>query len=92
VPTWIVFVVTFFKNVASAKELNDVSPPGFVYAIILSEVALFVIFAIPLPVWQARHPKHYWNTELVYSILSLTSKTVLNGLILSNVLLASRIE
>lgn len=61
-PSWLVFVVTFVKNVESAKELNDVTTPGFVYGIISSEVVLFGLFAIPLPVWQARHPKYYWNT------------------------------
>lgn len=116
--TWVIFIVTFYKNVASAKDLNDVAPPNFVYVIILSQVVLFSMFALPLPIYQKRHPRHYWETgapapldrrtrvcrtvvsvnatppctELWYSVLSLASKVILNGLILSNVLLASRID
>lgn len=85
VPTWVVFLATFFRNVRETKAASDADAPLFVYAIVFGEVVLFSSFAIPLVVCQLTHPKHYWRSEVAYVLLSLVSKTLLNGLLLANV-------
>ena len=92
IPVWVVFIAQFMRNVKETHDhYNDPDRrmPGFVYSIVLSEVVIFTLFAIPLPLYQAMSPKRYWLTELWYSLLSLTSKTVLNGLLLANVFVFS---
>lgn len=92
VPTWAVFVYAFYSNVAKGRERRDVQPPDWVQLIIWSEVALFTSFTFPLLWYQGQHPRNYWKTELIYSILSLASKLVLNGTLLAQVFLVGRLD
>ena len=88
VPVWVVFIAQFFTNVDAAVARyadDDRRMPGFVYVIVFSQVAIFSLFTIPILVYQTRPPSHYWETEVWYSFLSLTSKVLLNGLIIANV-------
>ena len=84
---WVVFIAQFNRNVYENEKRNtsDRTMPSYVYAIVYSEVVIFSLFAIPLVVYQKKSPQHYWQSELWYSFLSLTSKTVLNGILLSSV-------
>lgn len=88
---WTIFVAQFFRNVKAAEDSNPDGQrmPDFVYVIVLSEVAVFSLFAIPLPLFQGQDPKKYYQSEVWYSFLSLTSKTLLNGLLLANVFVFS---
>ena len=89
VPVWVVFVAQFFRNVTESSTYTDKKMPDFVYTIVLGEVVVFTLFALPLPLYQAMDPKKYYATEIWYSLLSLTSKTLLNGLLLANVFVFS---
>jgi len=88
---WAIFVAQFFRNVKAAKDSNPdgLRMPDFVYVIVLSEVLVFSLFAIPLPLYQAQEPNKYYQSEIWYAFLSLTSKTLLNGLLLANVFVFS---
>ena len=71
----------------STARSRDRDVPGFVYAIVGGEVALFSIFVIPLVVFQTSYDRWetYWWSEVVYCTLSLTSKVFLNGMMLAYV-------
>lgn len=92
VPTWVVFIYSFYSNVAKGRERRDVDPPGWVQLIIWTEVVLFTSFTFPILWYQARHPKSYWKTELWYTILSLTAKLTLNGTLLAQVFVRGRLD
>lgn len=92
VPTWVAFIYAFYSNVGRAKERRGVEPPSWVYAIIWAEVALFTSFTFPILWYQSRHPKHYWKTELWYSVLSLVAKLVLNGTLMAQVFIRGRLD
>ena len=92
-PTWIVFLFTFYDSVAKAAERFDRSPPPWVYAIVWSQFLLFTSFTIPIFVYQTfGGPNDYWQTEVWYSVLSLAAKLVLNGLLLANVFIVGRLD
>lgn len=78
-PAWAAFIYAFYTNVERAKQDRDVQPPSWVYSIIWAQVGLFSSFTVPIFVYQTRSPRHYWRTELWYSVLSLVAKLVLNG-------------
>ena len=84
VPTWVVFLASFYGNVAASKAHNGTEgPPSFVYAIIVGEVVIFTLFALPLPLYQRKgYYDKYWQTEIIYAVLSLLAKTFLNGMLL----------
>lgn len=87
VAVWTVFILQFLRNCDSTARSRDRDVPGFVYAIVGGEVALFSIFVIPLVVFQTSYAsyKTYWWSEVVYCTLSLTSKVFLNGMMLAYV-------
>lgn len=60
--------------------------PDFVYAIVISETILFCSFAVVQIVVYSSNPSSYIKGEIAYLVLSLASKTVLGGLLLSNVI------
>ena len=92
-PTWVVFLFSFHDSVSKAKERFDREPPQWVYAIVWSQFLLFTSFTFPIAIYQlARPPRLYWQTELIYSVLSLVCKCVLNGLMLANVFIVGRLD
>lgn len=92
-PTWIVFLLQFFMSVDRIEARNEnVRVPDFVYSIVIGQVVLFTSFTFPLVVYQCLPPKYYWHTELIYTILSFTAKTLLNGQMLANVILIGRLD
>ena len=92
IPGWVVFLWTFYQNVREAREVHDRGPPQWVQLILWGEISIFSTFAVPILVFQAQHPKYYWWTEAIYSVLSLVAKVILNGVLLSNVIVVGRLE
>jgi len=86
---WYIILETFYWNVANSSD--DQKPPGFVYAIIWAEVAVFTSFAIVSLVQQASHwgCRNYWLGEVAYLILSMIAKGLLGCILLANILLSS---
>jgi len=80
---WIAIVVYVISPGVSA------SPPGFVYAIIVSLFIFFNCFAVNmiLQYKQVGPWRDYLYGEKVYIILSLTAKALLSWLIFANVLI-----
>jgi hypothetical protein len=92
VPTWVVYFVTFATSADAAWECCRRSPPVWVIWLLATQVGLFSIFTIPLIVFQLLPPKHYVWAEVVYALLSLTSKTALNGTLLAQVIVLGRLQ
>jgi hypothetical protein len=92
VPVWWLFIATFYDFVEQAKWCCNAKPPDFVPIVIWAEVVIFTLFAIPLPIYQFLPPKMYWQTEMIYSCLSLFSKVLLNGILLSQVFILGRLD
>ena len=92
IPVWVVFITTFYDYVQEAKECCNAKPPDWIPLVIWAEVAVFTLFAIPLPIYQRLPPRLYWQTELIYASLSLFSKVLLNGILLSQVFILGRLD
>ena len=91
-PTWGVFLYTFYSNVSKEEKLSGLSPPDWVYGAVIGQVILFTSFTFPLVIYQTKSPHKYWQTEMIYAVLSLVAKTVLNGQMLANVLIVGRLQ
>ncbi len=67
------------------------SPPGFVWAILISYFVFFMSFAVNMVLQYARVGKwrDYLFGEKVYILLSLTSKSLLTWLVFANTLIPS---
>tara|TARA_B100001175_G_C19492006_1_gene633151 strand:+ start:947 stop:2047 length:1101 start_codon:yes stop_codon:yes gene_type:complete len=86
VPLWVFYVMSYDRNVMEAWETRQMSPPSWVPYIIAAQIGIFSLFTFPVLIFQFLNPDHYWITELIYAVLSLTSKTVLNATLLANVI------
>ena len=60
-------------------------PPDFVYVIIITELALFSSFSFPLWYQLIVDTRHYWKGEVVYIVLSMSSKVFLVVMLLVNI-------
>ena len=93
VPSWVIFLTNFYDASAYIEAKENISPREWIQFLLIGEAVLFTLFAIPLPVYRTLvSPKYYWQTECIYVTLSLASKVVLNGVLLSNVIIAGNIE
>lgn len=77
---WVVIVVSF------VEAAMDLSPPAFVYAIVISQLVLFFSFAGPQMYQVLVSPRRFWHGEVAYQVLSFIAKSVLGGLFLGYVL------
>jgi hypothetical protein len=95
-PNWISFWYGSFAGIIPwiailvyliAPGIN-ISPPGFVYAIVIMLFILFNCFAVNMVLQykQVGHWKDYLFGEKVYIILSLTAKSLLSWMVFANVL------
>ena len=89
VAAWTAILLNFFLA-PSAEEGQG--PPDFVYLIVYLQVALFFSFGIVQLVQQCLPPKRYPAGEVAYQWLSLGSKGVLGGILLTNVLVLGSFE
>lgn len=60
--------------------------PDFVPVIVATQGALFTSFTFVQLATTLRAPRHYWQGEVAYMVLSLASKGVLSVLLLGNVI------
>lgn len=67
---------------------SGASIPAWVLAAILGTFFIFTSFTFCQIVYQWRPPRHYWQTEVVYCVLSLVAKSYLGLILLWNVILA----
>jgi hypothetical protein len=92
IPSWVVFLLNFYDSVAWTKEDSGREPPAWVEFLLLGELFLFTSFAFPIVFYRIfRTAKQYWQTEIIYATLSLLSKVMLNGFLLSNVFIAGKL-
>ena len=68
------------------KQINDISIPVFILAIIYGSVIIFFCFGFVQMFYQALPPRRYWETEIWYCVLSLTAKLYLGVFLLINVI------
>ena len=64
--------------------------PAFLVSAFIAVFGTFSTFSFCQLYFQWRPPSSYWATEVVYCILSATSKLLLGGILLANVLLLER--
>lgn len=82
VTAWAIIIVNFYDE-------DDGMAPDFVHAILWSEFALFFSFGFVALYQQCMPPKHFYRGELMFQVLSLVSKGLLGGILISNVLMLS---
>jgi hypothetical protein len=82
---WGIIVWQFYDSTASTTG----SMPWFVYVILWGELALFFSFGFAALWSQWRAPRYFYQGELLFQFLSLTSKGLLGGILLANVLMLS---
>ena len=82
---WAVLLHSFFHNAGQAEP----GPPGFVYAIIISQAAVFSSFGLTqflLQVFDGGAYHYIWG-EFSYQFLSVLAKGILGIILLANVIL-----
>ena len=89
---WCILGHSFFSNVSDAPEGGG--PPDFVYAILISQFALFTCFGITQLFNQLlpNGPSWYYWGEMSYCALSLGAKGLLGLLLLANVIVYDSFE
>lgn len=81
---WFIILLQFFDRPSNAPE-----PPAFVYALVLTELALFFSFGYIQLYQQCKTPSFYIYGEYIYMLLSLISKGALGAILFTNVLFLS---
>jgi hypothetical protein len=71
---------------------GDIDPPAFVDAILWGELVLFSSFAGASLLSQLAPPRLFYRGEIAFQVLSLVSKGLLGGLLLTNVLMLSTFD
>ena len=92
---WYTFFLNFSTQLEDLKREDQAlfdSIPDFVPVIIAGSVLIFSSFTFVQLRWQWLGPDEYWKTELMYCLLSLTSKVFLGGQLFANVLMFSSVE
>jgi hypothetical protein len=86
---WTILVLSFYD-----QDYSDApnGPPVFVYVILWGELALFSSFGIVMLWQQCNPPRRYVVGEYAYQLLSLVSKGLLGGVMLSMVLVLGSFE
>ena len=91
-----VFVIVFwnFNNALDKARDNGREVPGYVWAIVISQVVLFSLFSFPqlILLGLERGPQYYLYGEMTYLILSLTAKAVLGLLFIFATFSFDRLE
>jgi hypothetical protein len=93
---WANLIALYIRTLGDVDELygdrvGDVVP-AFILTAVWSTFLTFSSFTAVQQAYQWFAPRHYWQTELWYCLLSATSKSVLGGILLGNVLLLSSAE
>ena len=83
---WAILITQHVDNTNSHKGEGSDEVPYFVHVIVYGTFASFLPFPLVQIAYVCRAPKYYWQTEVWYCVLSLTSKMLLGGVLLTNVL------
>jgi hypothetical protein len=86
---WLLILLQFYDGVGD--EATD-RTPAFVYAILWAELVLFFSFGAASLLSQLVPPRDFYKGEILFQVLSLVSKGVLGGILLSFVLLQNSFE
>jgi hypothetical protein len=86
---WLLILLQFYDGVAEQAEDRT---PAFVYAILWAELVLFFSFGAASLLSQLLPPRLFYRGEILFQVLSLVSKGLLGGILLSFVLMASSYE
>ena len=92
---WVIMIGTFFQQLEVLRiEDEDLYAriPDWVPIAFIGCMIIFSLFTFPQWWWQWAQPQHYWKTEIVYCLLSATSKVFLGFLLYQNVLMAASFE
>lgn len=85
ITAWAIIIVNFYDE-------DDGMAPDFVHVILWGELALFFSFGFVALYQQCSTPRHFYKGELMFQALSLGSKGLLGGLLISQVLMLSAFE
>lgn len=88
VTAWFLIAWQFYDSVADATD----RVPWFVPVILWGELVLFFSFGAAALLSQLGPPRDFYRGELLFQVLSLGSKGLLGGLMISNVLMLSRFD
>jgi hypothetical protein len=85
----------FYKSLDDLRtedeSLLDEMPKWVPWAV-MGTLFIFSLFAFPIIIYQWRPPKDYWQTEVIYCLLSLTAKVYLGAFLYSYVLMSGDAE
>ena len=92
VAMWVIVLNHFFQFLGDLRvdETDDIYErvPDFVPMAVIGTLFLSLLFFFPLWFWQWQPPAFYWQTEIVYPLLSLAIKYYLGYLMYQNVFTA----
>ena len=83
---WFLIIVQFYDGMQSDQV------PWFVHLILWGELVLFFSFGFVQLFVQMLPPRRFYQGEIAFQALSLGSKGLLGGLLITNVLMLSRFE
>lgn len=89
---WFIVISNFFRQIDDLPDNVRNRIPWFVPWAIYGTALTFTSFAFVQARYQWTAPKHYWRSEIIYAMLSLTAKLYLGGLLYWNVILAGSFE
>lgn len=84
---WAVIIHQFYTGFDATDDV-----PWFVHLILWGELALFFSFGIAALVSQLNPPRFFYQGEVLFQMLSLVSKGLLGGLLITNVLMLSNVD
>lgn len=95
ITAWYIILDNFWRALNDLKREDEAlfdRIPWFVPIAVSGTFVLFSTFTFTQIIFQWQPPRYYWKTEAWYSLLSLTSKLMLGGLLYSNVLRMSSFD
>lgn len=90
--TWYILVSQFYKYHHDVDNDSESRAPWFVHLILWGEIFLFSSFAFASLLSQWGGPSQFYKGELLFQMLSLTSKGLLGAILLTSVLMLSSFE
>ena len=89
--TCVIVLNAFYKSLDDLRhESEDLldEMPKWVPALVFGTLAIFSLFAFPIIIYQWLPPRHFWQTEVIYCLLSLTAKVYLGGYLYAFVIMS----
>lgn len=92
---WVIVLHHFFQQLEDLRQKDEdlyERVPAWVPLAIIGTCIAFSVWAPVFATYQWWKPSYYWRVEVIFNILSLTSKVLLGSLLYSNVLRAESFE